>query len=149
MSAWSAHTIVANQFLASYQMMSRIEIDRLMREFYAARIRGDLDAVCRSFSPDAKFQIASANEASPVAIKASGVDEFRPLLALLIKTFKLGDLMISAMTVDGSQATVHWQADVRSSITGATVPTELVDLVEIRDGYIVDFNEVFVRRANA
>ena len=74
--------------------MSRAEIHRLMRDFYAARGRGDLEAVLRSFCTDAAFQIASANQDSPVAIKANGVDEFRPLLALLIKTFRLGDLTI-------------------------------------------------------
>jgi ketosteroid isomerase-like protein len=125
-------------------MTGRTEIDRLMRELYAARARGDLEAVCRSFSNDARFQIASAGQTGPVAIKATGVDEFRPLLALLIKTFRLGDLTILAMTIDDARATVHWRVNVRSRITGATVPTELIDLVEIRDGCIVTFNEVFV-----
>jgi len=122
------------------------DIDGLMREFYAARGRGDLEAVLRSFSADAGFQIASASQDSQVAIKASGIDEFRPLLALLIKTFKLGDLTIRSMAIDGARATVHWGANVRSRITGATVPTEMIDIVEIRDGCIVNFNEVFVPR---
>ena len=126
--------------------MLRIEIDRLMREFYAARARGDLEAVCRPFAADARFQIASASQARPAAIKASGVDEFRPLLALLIKTFRLGDLTIRSITIDGAQATVHWRANVHSRITGANVPTELIDIVEVRDCCIVNFNEVFVRR---
>ena len=127
-------------------MMGRKEIDHLIREFYAARVRGDLEAVCRSFAADARFQIASASDARPAALKANGVDEFRPLLALLIKTFRLGDLTIRSITVDGSQATVHWRANVRSRITGANVPTELIDVVEVRDRSIVNFNEVFVRR---
>ena len=127
-------------------MMGRTEIDHLMREFYAARVRGDLEAVCRSFSADARFRIASANKPRPVAIHADGVDELRPLLALLFKTFRLGEFAILAMTIDGAEATVHWRANVRSKITGATVPTELIDLVEIRNGGIVNFNEVFVRR---
>lgn len=126
--------------------MGRTEIAHLIQELYAARLRGDLEAVCRSFSADAKFQIASASQASPVAIKATGVDEFRPLLALLIKTFRLRDLTIRSIIIDGAQATVHWQANVRSRITGATVATELVDVVEVRDGCIVNFNEGFVRR---
>jgi ketosteroid isomerase-like protein len=126
--------------------MSRAEIDRLMRDFYAARGRGDLEAVLRSFCTDAAFQIASANQDSPVAIKANGVDEFRPLLALLIKTFRLGDLTIRSMAIEDAQATVHWRANVRSRITGATVPTEMIDIVEVRDGCIVNFNEVFVPR---
>ena len=127
-------------------MVDQTEINRLMREFYAARGRGDLNAICRSFAADAKFQVASVSKASPVAINATGVDEFRPLLALLIKTFQLADLTILRMTVDGARATIQWRADVRSRITGATVPTELIDLVEVRDGCIVNFNEVFARR---
>jgi ketosteroid isomerase-like protein len=126
-------------------MMGRREIDHLIRELYAARLRGDLEAVCRSFAADARFQIASASQASPVAIKATGVDEFRPLLALLIKTFRLRNLTIRSITIDGAQATVHWRANVRSRITGATVATELVDMVEVRDGCIVNFNEGFLR----
>ena len=54
--------------------MGRAEIDRLLRDLYAARLSGDLEAVFRSFSADAKFQIAGANQANP--IKAVGVEEF-------------------------------------------------------------------------
>jgi hypothetical protein len=35
-------------------MMNRVEIDRLLRELYAARVRGDLEAVCRIFADDVK-----------------------------------------------------------------------------------------------
>jgi ketosteroid isomerase-like protein len=125
--------------------MGCTQIDRLLRELYAARLSGDLDRMCRAFSADAKFQIASGSATSPVSVKAAGVKEFRPLLALMIKTFKLGALTISTMKVEGDQATVRWQANVRSQITGATVPTEMIDLVEVRDGRIVNFNEVFTR----
>ena len=113
-------------------MMNRTEIDRLMRELYAARQSGDLEAVFRSFSTDAEFQIANASQTSQIVIKASGAEEFRPLLAVLIKTFRLSDLTIRSVTIDGCQATVHWWANVRSRITGANAPTELIDIVEVR-----------------
>ena len=63
---------------------------------------------------------------------------------LLIKTFSLINLTIRSTTIDGANATVHWRANVHSRITGATVPTELIDIVEVRDNFIVNFNEVFV-----
>ena len=125
--------------------MSCTQIDRLLRELYAARQSGDLDGVCRAFATDAKFQIAGGSENSPIGIKAAGIKEFRPLLALMIKTFKLRGLTIRTMNVEGDQATVRWQANIRSRITGATVPTEMIDLVEVRDGRIVNFNEIFTR----
>lgn len=121
-------------------------MDHLMRGFYGARVGGELGALCRAFSPNGRLQITSANKASPVAIQATGVDEFRPLLALLLKTFRLDDFAILRMTIDGTRVTAHWRADVRSRITGATVRTEFIDLVEIHEGSIVDFNEIFVER---
>jgi ketosteroid isomerase-like protein len=124
--------------------MGRTQIDRLLRELYAARSSGDLDGVCRVFAADAKFQIAGARETGPAGIKASGIREFRPLLALMIKTFKLSSLTIRSMEIQEDQATVRWQANVQSRITGATVPTELIDVLEVRDGKVVNFNEVFI-----
>ncbi len=127
-------------------MTDRVEIDRLMRELYAARACGDLEAVCQFFADFAKFQIASARQVSTAAVTTSGADEFRPLLALLIKTFKLSNLTIISIITDGAKAAVHWRANVHSKITGATVPTELVDLVEIQEGKIVSYSEFFVHR---
>lgn len=127
--------------------MGTTEIDRLLRDLYAARQSGDLDGVCRAFAADGGFQIASAGaDSSQVAIKAAGVREFRPLLAFMIKTFRLRDLTIRTMNIAGPMATVHWDALVRSRITGATVPTEFIDIVKVRDGRIANFSEVFITR---
>jgi ketosteroid isomerase-like protein len=125
-------------------MSERAQIEELMRELYANRLRGDLPAVCRSFSEDAEFRIVSSGQASPIAIIARGIDEFRPLLELLIKAFRLSDLTILFMSIDGVRAAVYWQANVRSKITGGTVPTEMIDLVEVSDGRIVNFREFAV-----
>jgi ketosteroid isomerase-like protein len=125
-------------------MSERAQIEDLMRELYANRLRGDLPAVCRSFSADAEFRIVSSGQASPIAITAKGIDEFRPLLELLIKAFRLTDLTILFMSIDGGRAAVYWQANVRSKITGGTVPTEMIDLVEISEGRIVNFREFAV-----
>ena len=125
-------------------MTDRAGIDRLLQELYAARVRGDLAAVCQIFSKDAKFRIAGASHASPIAVAAVGVDEYRPLLALMIKTFKLRDQSINSILIDGTRAAAHWQAKVHSRITGTTVLTELIDLVEIRDDHITSYIEFFV-----
>ena len=51
----------------------------------------------------------------------------------------------ATVNLDAHQATVRWQANIRSRITGATVPTDMIDLIEVRDGRIVNFNEIFTR----
>jgi ketosteroid isomerase-like protein len=128
-------------------MTDRLEIERLLRQLYAARMSGDLDAVCRIFANDAKFQIAGAGTASPVAVTSIGVNQFRPLLRLMIKSFKLSDQTILSMIIDGHNAAVHWRATIDSTITGTTVPTELVDLVEVRNGRIASYIEFFAPRS--
>lgn len=128
-------------------MTDRLEIDRLLRELYAARMRGDLDAVCRSFADDAVFQIAGAGQVSPVSNRAVGVGEFRPLLAVMIKTFKLRDQVILAILIDGAKAAVHWRAGVYSRITGTMALTEFVAIVEVRDARIVSYLEFFAPRS--
>ena len=127
-------------------MTDRPKIDRLLRDLYAARIRGDLDAVCGSFLNDARFEIAGASHGSPIAVTSIGVDKFRPLLALMIKTFKISDPSILSIIIEGMKAAVHWRATVHSRITGTTVATELVDVIEVREDRIASYIEFFVPR---
>jgi ketosteroid isomerase-like protein len=127
-------------------MTDRFEIEKLHRELYGARTRGDLDGVCRKFANDAKFQIAGGGHASPIAITAVGIDEIRSWLALLIKTFQLKDHTIFSLSIDGARAAVHWRARIYSKVSGRTVLTELVDLVQVQNGRIDSYTEFFVPR---
>ena len=127
-------------------MPDRLEVERLLRELYAARLGGDLEALCRTFAKDARLDIAGTSYATPMAIRAAGLDEIRSWLALLVKTFQLGDQEILSMIIDGEAAAVHWRARIRSKITGATVLTELIDVVRVREGRIASYTEFFVPR---
>ena len=124
--------------------MERERTERLLRDLYAARVRGDLHGLCATFAPGAYFRIAGASNASPIALCASGAEQYRPILALLIKTFTLRDQEILSMIVDGPAAAVHWRASVFSRITGTSISTELVDIVRIRDERIASYIEFFV-----
>ena len=124
-------------------MTDRERTERLLRDLYAARVSGDIAAVYEKFSPDARFQIAGASHSTPVTVIANGAGEYRPLLAIMIKTFKLSDENIMSLLIDGAKAAVHWRAKIFSRLTGTTVLTELVDLIEIRDGRIGSYIEFF------
>ena len=127
-------------------MPDRPEVERLLRELYAARLGGDLEALCRTFAKDARLDIAGTSYATPMAIRAAGLVEIRSWLALLVKTFQLGDQEILSMIIDGEAAAVHWRARIRSKITGATVLTELIDVVRVREGRIASYTQFFVAR---
>jgi ketosteroid isomerase-like protein len=121
-------------------MTSRDDIERTLRDAYAARQRGDLDALGRIFAPHARFQMAGSN-ASPIAVRVDGADAYRPLLAGMIKTFEVLDHQTVSMLIDGSKAAVQWRAKMRSTVTGETVETDLCDVIEMEDGRIRSFFE--------
>jgi ketosteroid isomerase-like protein len=121
-------------------MTSRADIERILRDAYAARRRGDLDALAGIFAPHARFQMAGSN-ASPIATLVEGAEQYRPLLAGMIKTFEILEHDILTMLIDGSKAAVQWRARMRSTVTGETVETDLFDLLEIEDGRITSFYE--------
>jgi ketosteroid isomerase-like protein len=121
-------------------MTSRDDIERTLRDAYAARQRGDLDALGRIFAPHARFQMAGSN-ASPIAVRVDCADAYRPLLAGMIKTFEVVDHQIVSMLMDGSKAAVQWRAKMRSTVTGETVETDLCDVIEMEDGRIRSFFE--------
>ena len=127
-------------------MPDRLEVERLLRELYAARLSGDLEALCRTFAKDSRLDIAGTSYSTPMAIRAAGLGEIRSWLALLVKTFQLSDQEILSMIIDGEAAAVHWRARIRSKITGTTVLTELVDVVRVREGRIASYTEFFVPR---
>jgi ketosteroid isomerase-like protein len=122
----------------------RSEFERLLAQLYEARAAGALERLCALFGPDAVFKISGSSDGKPIALAARGTEEVRSWLAVLVKTFRLSRYEILSMVIDGQRAAVHWRASIHSRITGASVPTELVDLVEMRDGRIGSYVELFV-----
>jgi ketosteroid isomerase-like protein len=98
------------------------------------------------FLNDARFEIAGASRGSPTVVTSVGLDKFRPLFALMIKTFKISDQSVLSIIIEGEKAAVHWRATVHSRITGSTAATELVDVIEVRDDRIASCIEFFVPR---
>jgi ketosteroid isomerase-like protein len=122
-------------------MTDRSQIERLLKEAYAARKRGDVDAVCACFTDSPTFTMAGAQQASPIALRATDRDAFRAIIAGLIQTFEWLDHEILSMIIDGQKAAVHWRGRLRSTVTRDEVVTELVDLVTVEDGRIASLTE--------
>ncbi len=123
---------------------ARAEFERLLSALYAARAAGELETLCALFSTDAVFRISGTSDGKPIALSARGTEEVRSWLTVLVKTFRISRHEILSMVIDGQRAAVHWRANIHSRITGASVATELVDLVEMRDGRIGSYIELFV-----
>jgi ketosteroid isomerase-like protein len=124
----------------------RAAAERIVRELHQARVRGDLAGMCGLFAAAGRFEIAGASADKPIAIRAQSLAEFKPWLAMMTKVFRLSDYELISLLVDGERLAAHWRVSIFSKVTGATVPTELVDLIELADGRIKSYNEFFVPR---
>jgi ketosteroid isomerase-like protein len=127
-------------------MTERTQIERIIGDLHAARIRGDLAGLCALLADDGVFEITGASADKPIAIRAVGLQAFRPWLAMMTKVFRISDYALLSLVVEGNRATAHWRAGILSKVTGVTVTTELVDLLEIRAGKIKTYTEFFVPR---
>jgi len=125
-------------------MSDRSQVEQLVKELHAARLAGDLERLCRVFSPDARLRIAGSRDGKPIAIDASRIARIRPWLSILVKTFRLRGYELLSLTIEGTSAAAHWRVDIESKITGISIPTELVDLIEVRNGQITSQIEFFV-----
>jgi ketosteroid isomerase-like protein len=127
-------------------MSDRSEAERIVRELHGARLRGDLPGLCRLFASHGPFEIAGATADKPIAIRASEFAEFKPWLGMMVKVFRLSGYTLESLVVEGPNAVAHWRVDIHSKVTGITTPTELVDLIVIRDGLVAAYREFFVPR---
>jgi ketosteroid isomerase-like protein len=125
-------------------MTDRSQVEQLVKELHAARLEGDLERLCRVFSPDARLRIAGSSDGKPIAIDASRIARIRPWLSILVKTFRLRGYQLLSLTIEGSSAAAHWRVEIESKITGVSIATELVDLIEVRNGQIASQIEFFV-----
>ena len=119
---------------------------RLIERLHAARVAGDLAGMCSLFAATGRFEILGASADKPIAIQAVDLAGFKPWLAMMVKVFKINNYTVLATVVEWPRATVHWRADIHSKVTGITVRTELVDIVEVSEDRILSYTEFFAPR---
>jgi len=124
----------------------RIVAERAIQQLHAARLGGDLAGMCRVFADDGRYEILGASAEKSIAIRATNLAEFRPWLSMLVKVFRLSNYQLLSLTVEIPRAVAHWRVDIYSKVTGVTVPTELVDVVQVDGERIAAYTEFFAPR---
>jgi hypothetical protein len=124
----------------------RVVAQRIIEKLHAARVKGDLATMCSVFADDGRFEILGASADKSIAIRAANLAEFRPWLAMMVKIFRIGNYQQLSLVIEWPRATAHWRADIYSKVTGVTVPTELVDVVQLDDTRILTYTEFFAPR---
>jgi hypothetical protein len=127
-------------------MAERIVAQRIIEKLHAARVASDLAGMCRLFADTGRFEILGASADKPIAIQAVDLAGFKPWLAMMVKVFKINNYAILSLVVEWPRATAHWRADIYSKVTGITVRTELVDILEVSEERILSYTEFFAPR---
>lgn len=121
--------------------MDASEFEMFLKQFYAARIGGDVEALGTMFAEDARFRIAGSPEYSMLATSVQGRDGITGLFRTIADSFGLDEFSMEDLLVNGNKAAVRWNARVQNITSGDSFTTELADFIEIGDGKIISLNE--------
>jgi ketosteroid isomerase-like protein len=64
-------------------------------------------------------------------------------MAGILDSFQLLDHSIENIVIDGERAAVYWRGKFRAKATGQIGETDLVDVIELKDGRIVWMKSFF------
>lgn len=117
--------------------MSRERVERVIRSAYAARVRGDLDAVMTHFADAPHFSLAGSAAAA-----------IREVMRRLIDSFEFLESEIVDLIVDGDRAAVQTRVLMRPSGGGEAVQTEMADILRL-DGDRIASTRQFAETALA
>jgi len=116
---------------------------QVVRDAYAARVRGDVDGVLSCFTHDALFRLNAAPHNHVTAVHAIDGGELRRALAQLIENYEFRDYEVVDSVVEGDKAAVRSMFTVCARKTGNAAKTEVLDLIEFREGRICSFAQFF------
>ena len=122
-------------------MTERATIESVLKDAYAARVRGDVEGMVPHFDDDAVFALAGAREASPVALRCTDCESMRAAMAGLVGAFEFKSQEIVALVVDGDRAVAHTRGTVRAAATGEEAVTEMADNFTFKNRKIASFLE--------
>ncbi|PZR93964.1 MAG: nuclear transport factor 2 family protein [Stutzerimonas stutzeri] len=117
-------------------MAERSDIQDLIEKAYAARVKGDLDALMDYFHPDCRFQLMGAAEREAICRPLEGCVAVRGQMAEFIGAFTFSNFETLDVVVEGDRAAYHWRADVTFVPTGRTETFQTLDLLSFEDGKV-------------
>jgi ketosteroid isomerase-like protein len=118
-------------------MTSRADIDQILDRAYAARKKHDVQGVFECFTSDGQFRQGGQDEARVDAVVS------RAGLQGLFDAMELVESHEYRRVIEAPLAVVHWRGKFHARNTGETRETEVLDLVEVRDGKIASLTTFF------
>lgn len=122
---------------------TRQRLEDTIRSLYRARYEGLADDYLKYFAPDARLWVHGNPALNPGAGLRIGHDSIRRLLADLHRMNHYRSYHIDDIVVDGDIIAVHWRANLDFLDSGKGGEFELIDLIRLRDGLIVELHHYY------
>jgi ketosteroid isomerase-like protein len=116
-------------------MDTRATIESILDRAYEARRQQDHEAAAACFTEDGCFK---ANGGPPTTNRA----EQHMALKATFEQFELLGMSVHCRIIDPPRAVVHWRGTFRAP-NGKTGETDILDLIEVRDGRISSLTTFF------
>ena len=117
-------------------MDTRASVEAILDKAYDARRRSDAEAAAACFCDDGRF----------VANGTPGATKNRPEQVMALKqtfeAFALLEFHQHCRIIDPPRAVVHWRGKFRAQ-NGRVGDTDIIDLIEVRDGRICKLTTFF------
>ncbi len=123
--------------------LSRLQLEETVRSLYRARYEGLADEYLEYFAPDARVSVHGNPALNPGAGMRIGHDSIRRLLADLHRMNRYLSYHIDDIVVDGDIIAVHWRAELAFLDSGKGGEFEVIDLMRLRDGLIVELHHYY------
>ena len=121
-------------------MTSRAEIEKIIRDAYAARARNDVEGTFAAFHPDCDFRLnGRGTGAAAMNQPFRGQAAVRQAIGSLIAAFRFEDWKLIDLIVEGDLAAVHWRAKVTCNATGRFDEFDVIDKCRLKDGKVIEF----------
>lgn len=122
-------------------MTGRAAIATMVEEAYAARCRGDLDALMQHLHPACSYRMIGAPEAEPMCRETCGLESVRSQMSELIRHYAFTEVEPLSLTVEGDRAVYRWRTRVTFVPSGRSEVMDVMDLIQFADGKIRSVEE--------
>lgn len=118
-------------------MLDRDQALQIVKDAYAARVRGDRDAVAGCWAEGARYQMAG--DSRLIGLMATGEEPPMEVVGSLMDTYRFDELELLDAVVDGHSLALRWS--VLATVEGKDpVRTQLCDFIKLdAEGRITSF----------
>jgi len=116
-------------------MDTRATIEAVLDAAYAARIAEDIEAAAACFTEDGNFCINGGPVTKSRAAQVAALRE-------QFEAFDLLEMKLHCRIIDPPHAAVHWRGRFRNK-GGQEAETDILDLIEVKDGRISSLTTFF------